>query len=185
MTSCQDEDADEWDQACDWYDFWSIGGRFSGHKLKAAIGDNLQAFYDKMKEERITVSGLQFGKPTLQPTSQQEKVDAMWREMFPGTVEQCPLFDHAPPCVDWCLVKDIPEVLTAERVIIARSNDDGLSATFMVVQQLWNGFQWQDTTFDGSVTSALKAYAEKSKWNPTYYKPVPDDWIVVTVDYHN
>jgi hypothetical protein len=177
------------------WDWYQIGGRWGGAKIEAKLGkDRLAAFNKELIERKVTVSGLQFGKQTLQPASQIEMVDALWREMFPDSgINGCPLFDHAPKEVagDICQLSEVPDGLTAERVIIAGPGwkDDGtFRAEYMISDDIWNGVMHVKTQWDGHFKTALDAYPEKIKGYRDDYreKHTPkDDWIVVTVDYHS
>lgn len=169
-----------------WFDFYVIGGRFSGHKLTASLDpQRLDAFHAALKERRVTVSGLVCGKQELSPASQIPIVDALWREFFPGKGEKCLLFAHSNDQYgrngiyghDICAAKDVPEGLTCERLIIAGPHWDkekgpnAIQPERMLATEFWNGVEHQKTKFDGKVKPAL---AETSP-----------DWLVVTVDYHN
>jgi hypothetical protein len=176
------------------WDWYVIGGRFTGsHLLDVLDQGQIQKFYDWMNAEKVTVSGVQCGKQTLQPADQQAKVDAKWREMFPGTFEQCPIFDHADgACTreDIMPVRLLNERNKAFRVIIAGRSRDGEShswdapiAAWMVEREYWNGVCFQDSTWDGSVLEAIRTYNEKYG-DRSWCDRVEDDWITVTVDYH-
>lgn len=177
------------------WDYWKIGGRWSGRKLKASIGqERLTAFEEWCQSANITVSGVQFGKPTLHPASQIEKVDAKWREMFPGTTDHCPLFDHAPNCDDVQALAVVSPLLSASRVIIAAPEfHDGkwtgpLRAVYMVEDEHWNGVTWIESKWDGKLVSALEAWnAKLGNYKEEYREAVTPqpDWLAVTVDYHS
>lgn len=177
------------------WDWYQIGGRWGGAKIEARLGrDRLDAFHKALTERNVTVSGLQWGKQTLQPASQIEMVDALWSDMFPDSgLSVCPMFDHAPKVIDGdiCRLSDVPEGLTAERVIIAGPswNDDGsFSAYYMISDDIWNGVMHVKTQWDGKLRTALEAHSEKIKGYQDEYreKRTPkDDWLVVTVDYHS
>lgn len=107
------------------YDFYKIGGRFSGHKLRFMLGtERMDEFYDLLKEEKITVSSFVVGKETLAPNSQAEKVDKLWNDFFPDSpIKQCPVFDNYKPkdnFPDVCSLLETPKDLTCSRVIIAK-----------------------------------------------------------------
>lgn len=177
------------------WDWYRIGGRWGGAKIKAKLGkERLGAFHDALKERQVTVSGLQWGKQTLQPASQIEMVDALWREMFPDSgLTVCPLFDHAPKVIDGdiCRLSELPEGMTAGRFIIACPswNDDGtFSADYMISDDIWNGVMHVKTQWDGELKTALNAFSKKIEGYKDDYreKRTPkDDWLVVTVDYHS
>ena len=186
-----DEDAEDARHAL--WDWYQIGGRFAGSKAEARFPkEKMDAFHAWMKQEKITVSGLQWGKQELSPASQIEKVDAKWREMF-GVTGPCSLFLHSNKN-HGALPGDICELkyamyCSAHRVIIAGPSYDGsIEATYMVAQSEWNGVSHIETKWDGTIRSALEAFTERAKsykdeWRE---KIMPhDDWISVTVDYHN
>jgi hypothetical protein len=177
------------------WDWYQIGGRWGGAKIEANLGKERLADFNKaLIERKVTVSGLQFGKQTLQPASQVGMVDALWREMFPDSgLSVCPLFDHAPKVIDGdiCKLSEVPDGLTAERVIIAGPSwkDDGtFSAEYMISEDIWNGVMHVKTQWDGQFKTAIDAFAENIKSYRDDYreKRTPkDDWLVVTVDYHS
>ena len=83
-----------------------------------------------------------------------------------------------------------PEDLTAKHVIVAIHNDEGtgFSAYMQYMKSIWNGLNWQDTAFSGYVSDALKEYREAiAEYLPVYREKMnpQDDWLVVTVDYHD
>lgn len=185
---------------CDWWDFYVIGGRFSGRKRQALLNPaKLKAFYAKLAEMKVMVHGLVCGKEELAAPFV-EPVDALWREMFPGFGDRCWLFNHVRDQYgkegiytdDICKVHEVPERLTASRLIIAREhwdkNDhpDELEAHEMLIDEFWNGRTWQKTDWDGNVKQGIKRLAA---WMRKHLKPkyVPDltNWMCVTVDYHN
>lgn len=187
------------------YDWYVIGGRFAGSKMQASIAPNkLKQFYDWLKAEGCTVSGVQVGKHELQPRSQIPKVDSKWSEMFPEHAGPCPLFAHSSDQYaksgtlpgDICTVEQIPEGLTAVRVIICKpgfqpeadSWTGPVEAAFMLADDVWNGCNFMEVAWDRKVTTALEKYKEKlADYTPAARKalmPRPD-WICVTVDCHN
>ena len=175
------------------WDYWSIGGRWSGDKLIGQIDPSqLQSFYDALNEQKITVSGLRMGKPTLKPADQQEAVDALWNKFFPSSpLKVCPLFDHYQGDLgDVMTLGDAPRLLKCSHVIIAgpKSVEGGLEATYMVQESIWNGVIYCKTNWDGTLGGALDAHLEHMMhWKDDYrQKHTPkDDWLVVTVDYHS
>lgn len=195
------ENADE-EESCGYsfWDFWVIGGRFSGRKLEQSFPDErLEAFYAKLKEMGVTVSGVTCGKQELNPASQIPEVDALWVEMFPESgVTVCPLFSHSNNQYssksllpgDICQLKDAPENTTCFRCIIAGPNYDGssITATHMEQEDFWNGVCRVETTWDKTLKSALERFADRIRGrNPDYIAKVTPqpDWLVVTVDYHS
>jgi len=186
------------------WDWYSIGGRWAGEKTLAKYrGEKLDAFYAWLKAEKVTVSGIQFGKQELSPADQIPKVDAKWNEMFPSPVfEHCPIFQHSHKpfgkgmessiAGDVCRLSDIHENLTASRVIVAgphwdKKRDD-IEPKFMLCHSEWNGCNYMKVDWDGKVLSALKQYEKDiASYKEDYaerLRPQPD-WLVVTVDYHS
>ena len=87
-------------------------------------------------------------------------------------------------------LKDIPEDLTASHVIVAVVDYEGTGfrARRQYMKSVWNGLNWQKTAFDGPVRDALDTYlAEVEEYVPASRAEITpaDDWLVVTVDYHD
>lgn len=187
------------------YDFLVIGGRYSGTKLMAKYEKKkIDEFFEWMKAEKVTVSGLQFGKQELAPASQIPKVDDKWNEMFPSEIPiPCPIFLHSndqfksdsilPGDIE--KLKDIGDV-KCERIIIAGPSFDSKTEentgppepTFMYSTEEWNGKTWMKTDWDGKIKTALEMFKEEKKnWKDSYVALITpkDDWLVVTVDYHS
>lgn len=207
-----DEDPRERDEDTDtrhaFWDYWVIGGRWTGHKLLAKYDDaKIDAFHEWLKAEKVTVSGLQCGKQKLQPESQQAKVDAKWNEMFPSAeFVPCPLFQHSNDQYgkglsgtlpqDVSRLSDVPAGLKCSRVIFAepswqsetQDHTGPLKANWMICEDMWNGCNHVKADWDGTFASALDKYRESLKNYKEEYvaKILPqDNWLVVTVDYHS
>ncbi len=182
------------------WDWYVIGGRMSGAKLETALDpEKKEAFFAELSNRKVTVSGVQCGKQTLQPASQIELVDALWNEYFPDApVKICPFFSHfnnqyknSYGFPDIMRLADIPQSLTAEHVIISGPSwrDDGsLEAKYMLQSSIWNGVNYAQAEWDGKVASAVEAHkGNLASYKPDYaakYTP-QGDWLVVTVDYHS
>lgn len=184
------------------WDWFIIGGRFTGEKETCGYAEErLDEFYKKLTKHKITVSGLQCGKQKIEPSSQIPLVDKLWNEIFPtenGEIIACPLFAHASNqydsndllSCDICRVEEIPDNLTAGRVIIAGPNydDDGIRATYMMTNSEWNGVNFTKTDWDGKVKTVLKEFTKYCETFVDTYKqkvlPQPN-WICITVDYHS
>lgn len=189
--SGEDEDGNRNSHA--FWDWYVVGGRWAGAKLEAKIGD-LEPFYAALKERNVTISRLIWGKQEISPASQIPMVDALWREMYPGSwIEVCPMFKHAPGVIagDICALKDMPITLTASHVIIAGEgygDEKKLEAKYMIQDSIWNGVTHVDTQWDKNVATAVTEHAEKLKRCRDEYRekntPKPD-WLVVTIDYHS
>lgn len=186
-------DENDAESRCAFWDWWQIGGRWSGAKTEATVSqEKMQAFRDELTRRVVTVSGIVFGKEELQPASQIEMVDALWREMCPGAGDVCPLFKHSGESSggDICALKDLPEALKAYKVIVAAKDyeDKKLEAVSMFSKSLWNGANHEDTKWDGTVASGIAMHLERIKNYKSEYavKATPQpDWLVVTVDYHS
>lgn len=178
------------------WDWWVIGGRWSGGKIMERISaERMDVFYAWLREEGVTVSGVKAGKDELTPATQIPKVDTKWNEMFPEVPGPCPLFKHAGDLLpgDISTVKDTPASLECERVIVAgRSFVDNdwtgpFEAKFMLCKRQWNGCNHMPIQWDGTLGSALDDYRKSlDSYTPEYaqkFTPT-DDWLVVTVDYH-
>jgi len=60
-------------------------------------------------------------------------------------------------------------------------------AVFMIEKEFYNGVNFIDSAWDGTVSSAIGQHNERIQNFAEEYKErntVTDDWIVVTVDYH-
>lgn len=183
------------------WDFFVIGGRFAGSKAQAKYHEEkMAAFNAPLKERNVTVSGLTCGKQTLQPASQIPMVDALWQEHFPESgLAVCPLFSHSNDqydsadtlAGDVCTLAEMPHGLTAERVIIAGPHwrdSETVEGKHMEQEAFWNGMNHVDSSWDGTVASAIARFAERIKtYKPEYReKALPrEGWLVVTVDYHS
>lgn len=189
------------------WDFYVIGGRFAGQKEMCNYDSNkLDDFYKALNEKKITVTGLQCGKQTINPPEQIPEVDKLWNEFFPtenGEIVACPIFSHSNDqydsddliSCDICRVEEIPPKLFAARVIIAaptimepKYKENKIEAVFMTCQNIWNGVNFEDTGWDGNVLTALETHKKKITHYKEEYKqkitPQPD-WLCVTVDYHS
>lgn len=175
------------------FDWWQIGGRYSGAKLEAVYPKaRMDEFCAELKARKVTVSSFCAGKQTLQPESQIPMVDALWRDFFPDSpLKVCPLFTHSGEQLegDVMRVSDLPENTNAFRFMVAAPNHDGtaLEATYMLAKDIWNGTNHQKTDWDGSVIGGIKQYADMLKnYTETYRESasIRPDWICVTVDYH-
>lgn len=92
---------------------------------------------------------------------------------------------------DVMIVGELPKGFCAARVIVAVPNYDenGLEAATMLEDSYWNGVSWNDSKFDGKVSTAIKKNNEyyKNATNESEYRDkrtVNDEWISVTVDCH-
>lgn len=132
------------------------------------------------------MSAVQAGKPALDPESQAEEVDALWREWFPGAGERCSLFAHhdreAPEPADLAVLSRLPAALKCDRLILAGphwNDPERWEAKDMLARQLWNGARHQNTEGDGSVARGLVLLEERRPGRFTA------DWLAVTIDYHH
>ena len=181
------------------WDFYVIGGRFAGAKLKSSLGnEKISKFYKVLRDAKVTVSGFTAGKQELQPASQIPAVDAMWREFFPDSgIDVCPLFKHSNDQYDSgsllvgdiCTLAELPPEHKAERVLFGGWNDDGeLTAKYMLSDTMWNCTNHQKTAWDGVIMSAVNEYTASLDGYKKEYKEKNSpkhDWLVVTVDYHS
>jgi hypothetical protein len=185
----------------EFHDFYVIGGRFAGAKeLCRYSEDKLSEFYKFLREKKVTVSGLQFGKQEIYPSSQIPMVDEAWNRFFPtenGETTPCPLFAHSNDqrenldiiSCDICNVDEIPTNLECERVIIAGPSirEDKLEAKYMICKDVWNGVNHMPIAWDLRVLSAIEMFEEKGERYRNIYwekiRPRPDH-ICITIDYH-
>jgi len=181
----EDEDGNTNNHA--FYDFYEIGGRWSGNKLIAKLGKkNITKFRKALVAKKFTVSGLVWGKEQLKPESQIPMVDALWNKFFPESpVKVCPLFQHYKGDYgDVMPISDIPKTLKAHMVLVASPE---FTCEFRVEKHVWNGTNIQDTSWNGNVLKALEMYRKKIQtYNQDWVqKNTPkDNWLCVTVDYH-
>ncbi len=185
------------------WDFYMIGGRFAGRKAECGLDQGkLKDFRKWMIDEKVMVQGLVCGKEELATEEMRVKVDAKWREMFPGGGPKCTLFRHSNDQYandewlpgDVMPLADLPKGLSASRVIIAAPGwvkegwNGKLRATFMIQGDFWNGVTWVDTTWDGKVQSAIDQHESQVKKHGTddYIKVATPtgEWVAITVDYH-
>ena len=183
--NCEDEEGNCNPSA--FWDWWVIGGRWSGTKLEAFLDKKKKdVFYEKLNEMNVTVSGLICGKQELEPADQIEAVDTLWRELFPESgVEQCPFFKHFDDAnnLDICTLEEVSPDMKAYHVIIAVPNsyDGKLTAKTMYMTEMWNGISFQKTEWDGNLLNTVKAHNERMIED----QMAKNDWLVVTVDYHS
>lgn len=181
------------------WDYWSVGGRWTGsHDLSHIAPSDLDAFRKAEVAHQFTVSGVQFGRPTLQPASQAEEVDRRWREAFPQSpLKQCPLFDHAGGR-DIHRLGYVGEHLTASHLILAthshvpaedRAPDASrwsgpLKVERMWLSQVWWAGTWMETAWDGRIPDFEKEFGHYApEWQEGNMPN--EDWWIVTVDYHS
>jgi hypothetical protein len=180
------------------WDEYVVGGRWAGeHILQSLDSEKMDAFYKKLKVEKITVSGLQVGKKTLEPADQQEKVDKIWNEFFPEIGGKCMLFDYYADKYaryagypDIVKVSELPKDFKASRVIIAVPAYVGrkLEAKTMSEDRIYNGVDWVDTKWSGLVADVIERHNKKydrAEKESAMKRVVGEDWIAVTIDYHN
>jgi hypothetical protein len=184
------------------WDFYVLGGRFAGRKQLAALDQQkVDAFNEWCLLELITCHGFRCGKQSLHPSSQIEKVDAKWNELFPqadGTKVACPIFSHSNDqyarngAESGMLVGDISKlgesgavkccrVIIASRLLDKDAKPTGhLEAKFMLTKTAWNIVNHMPVRWDGTIGGAIEQFVEYSA------AATPnDDWICVTVDYHS
>lgn len=169
-----------------WWDYFMIGGRWAGqHVLSRIEPAVIQSFRERLAAEKITVSGVQFGKPDLSPASQIPRVDSLWRKMVPGGGDQCVLFGHAAPEGDVCTVGKLGPHLNCDRLILCTRSSSGMPKPHrMAVASFWNGIEHQETDFNGNVAAFIEAQSARDA--SAYPEPlqIGPEWIAVTVDYH-
>lgn len=179
--------------SCPFWDWWVIGGRWSGDKMLEVLGrDKVDEFQKTLQEANITVSSFRAGRPTLQPPEQATVVNSMWNAAFPDSpIKECPLFDNYKGS-DGNVMKlsEVPPAMPCSHVIIADHDyeNEKLEAKFMIQDQVWNGVNHIDTKWDGTLGGALAMnVAELTHHRPGWAaRQTPsDDWLVVTVDYHS
>jgi hypothetical protein len=186
------EDEDGYRNPHAFWDWYVIGGRWSGNKLMATLGkEAIDKFYEALHGNKITVSSLTMGKQTLQPSNQSEIVNKLWNEFFPDfPVKVCPIFDNYKDRYgDIQKFNNVSQTLECLSVIFAALDYKGekLKAEFLVQDSFWNGVNHVETKWDGTFGGALSMYLDRiANYGAEYQAKVTptDDWIVVTIDYH-
>ena len=188
-----DEDCGESTGVNAFWDWWAIGGRYSGRKLLHKFeSKKIDAFTQMLSDKKFTVSNFQAGKQELRPKDQIPAVDALWREYFPDGGGVCPLFAHAGESLpgDIMCLGDAPASLKSERILFARGKGDNkfFNCSMMLATSYWNGVVWQETRWDGTLGAAMNMLNETLGTGTDEHKeknmPSPD-WLVVTVDCHS
>lgn len=173
------------------FDWYVIGGRWSGTKLQQRIGEErLSAFQNKLHSMGVTVSSFRAGKPRLSPESQEGTVNALWREMCPGNGDVCPLFKNEVSFnLDACRLDELPSGLKCEAFLyVSVDDDDEVEPKLLLRGSIFNGVNSQDTTWDGSVEKAFELLCKRiGNYRDEYRKAIEPrpDWLLVTVDYHS
>lgn len=167
----------------DWWDWYEIGGRWSGAKITDTLGkERIEAFYKLLHDRGVTVSGFQAGKHELSPPDQADMVDQLWVEHFPESgFYVCPLFKHAGPSLagDIMLLSQLTDISGLYHVIVT---DKNWEPVFDTREEYWDSAasQWVKSDWDNRLSSALAGYVAVTRVDPRQ-----EDWMVVTVDYHN
>ena len=177
------------------WDWYEIGGRWSGTKLTATLDpEALDRFNDELNAMPLTVSAVQCGKPELMPDSQAVLVDQLWRRHFPHSKQQqCPFFRHAGSKMplDIATLGECSMHTEAAHFMIAGTynpEDTSLHPMTMLINEIWNGVSFQKTVFDGTLQSALDYHNQRFTNTRDEYRKLntpTEDWLVVTVDYHS
>ena len=205
---CDDDDKQNFHG---FYDYYVVGGRWSGDHLRTRMeqdhGERWSAFINEMENSDIMVSGVIAGKPT--PVGDGvNRVQDVWQRHFPEFADiHNPLFNipgvfpQKQIAGDVCTFHAIPisttcshfAVATPERKFSAERQEfigdvQTYKLTFQLVTSLYNGSTWQNTSFDGTLQSALDHYNKiLQRYRAAFrdlYTP-KEDWLCVTIDYHN
>ncbi len=204
-----DKENEEFSDKHVFWDWFVIGGRFAGSKVMAGYDEQqLSQFHEWLTAEKVTVVGLVCGKQELKPADQIQKVDAKWNEMFPSAgnvMVACPIFAHSSDQYgrgdrgtidgDVCKLRDAMNVNCC-RVIFAGPSYESktgertgpLRAQFMLSGSQWNGCNHMDIKWDGKVGSAMADWCKHLEHMADGYRAMmqpTEEWITVTVDYHN
>lgn len=155
-----------------WCDIYYIGGAWNG--LKQIIDLDLEPFDRRLAEMKVTVCVVKWngGRPSLRPESQGAAVDAEWQALYPGRGESCPLFAQykGPPEINWCRVAEVPDALTAHRLVVAKPYNRRKIIHMLDEEHL--------RTFDNKVKSAIRSLQQITPKAPA------DDWHVATLCCH-
>jgi len=192
----QHEESEERHPMAFW-DWYKIGGRWHGQKIISKLPEaDVESFYAELREKNITVAGLRAGKDEINPPDQIPTVEAIWQKHFKDTpFETCPFFKHGADQYEDSTtfpgnVMPISECLDVNGIHRVIITDTEGTISFMCNDQMWNGVNHEQTTWDGTIGHAVEMHKE----NIARYKPesryvamnkVSDDWIAVTVDYHS
>ncbi len=116
--------------------------------------------------------------------------------------DKCIIFSHAwsqyereqiNPA-DICTVAELPDNYSCERLLVAchtvgdDKNPTCLYPVRMLAASIWNGVEHQDTSFKGNVKAAveqMRTEQREGKGRGTGRQEIGDDWLCVTIDYHN
>lgn len=168
------------------FDYWDLGGRWSGSKLifrlKKQLGNGLiNEFQTKLSDMGVTVSAIQFGKQELTP-NWVKPVDDLWKDMT-GRDERCPMFAHSDSVIegDICPAQDVLDFECC-RVIIANlpsgyKPGDKMEIVHIQNEAVWNGVNYEKTAWNGKIGDAIE--------NSRLHDVVGNDWISVTIDTHS
>jgi hypothetical protein len=188
------------------WDYYRIGGRWAGqHMLSHYPAERIDAFSNWLTEQNVTDSGFMAGNQELMPEDQIPKVDAKWNEMFPqsnGKFIPCPLFKHGGDAIDLdvCRLGEIGPELTCARFIVAgpgwKNRQEGctgsMEAKFMMSDEIWNGINYEQTIWDGSINHGIKLMTEEPYIKGALFgleaenfEFLPDDFWIATIDYHS
>lgn len=175
------------------WDWWVIGGRWSGSKLTDCFDqDKKEKFFQRLRDLEIKVHGVVCGKQDI-VDEHIEIVDKAFKEFFPESgFEHCPFFGHAGSRLAGDIMRfgDVNlDKVTASRVIFAGPGyKDKLKALEMYQTEFWNGVSFCKAEWRGSLSDALKMYMKYiyAYKEETKNKITPkEDWLCVTVDYHS
>lgn len=86
-------------------------------------------------------------------------------------------------------LRDVKKDQKAFRVIIAGMNHagTGMEAVFMACRENWNGVSFDESSWDGTIESALEKHRDRAKnYRAEYAERITptDEWIAVSIDYH-
>ena len=180
------------------WDWYVIGGRWASCKMQKKLGeDRVDKFRVALIERKTTVSSLQCGKQELKPASQIAEVDQLWSEHFPETDGPCPLFSHSNDQYadngelpgDICRVDALPDGMSCSHFIVVDEDyEKNPNVSFMCQKQVWNGANFEETQWDGTLEQAMELHDESLKHVINEYKEehkIRLGWLAVTVDYHS
>jgi len=181
------EDEDGYRNPYAFYDYFVIGGRFSGSHILCEIDTG--PFVEWCREEGVTISAVVRGKQQLDPPEQAEKVDAKWREMFPGCGKHALIFDHSGQGLGQFDITKLKEVNLALKCctfgVISSGHDGKPSLKYLLHDSYWNGVCHQAVDWNGSFWLGISNFRDRLKDLGGPNMNIDDsEWEVVTVDYH-
>lgn len=176
------------------WDWYVIGGRYSTRLIQSKLDpQKLEEFSKQVEAMKVRVSPVVVGNEKLVEQADADAIDNLWNTMFPESgLTKCPFFEHGLSQYHNTIDRDtmplgeVPVSYKSYGVMIA--NRAGTEAEFLVQHSQYNGVCYIDTAWDQTLGDALRLYADKIQHYKDEWRAAntpTNDWLVVTVDYHN